>query len=36
MEIIIGKHNGFCSGVKRAVDKAEEIGKDGRLHASAK
>ncbi len=29
MEIIIGKHNGFCSGVKRAVDKAEEIGKDG-------
>lgn len=29
MEIIIGKNNGFCAGVKRAVDTAEKIGRDG-------
>ncbi|MBO7368833.1 MAG: bifunctional 4-hydroxy-3-methylbut-2-enyl diphosphate reductase/30S ribosomal protein S1 [Clostridia bacterium] len=29
MEIYIGKHNGFCAGVKRAVDMAEKIGKEG-------
>lgn len=29
MEIIIGKHNGFCAGVKRAVDTAETIGSVG-------
>ena len=27
--IIVGKHNGFCSGVKRAVDTAKRIGKEG-------
>ena len=27
--VIIGKHNGFCSGVKRAVDTAKSIGRDG-------
>ncbi len=29
MEIIIGKHSGFCAGVKRAVDTAKKIGGDG-------
>ena len=29
MEIKIGKYNGFCAGVKRAVDTAEKIGGDG-------
>ena len=29
MEVIIGKHNGFCAGVKRAVDTAERIGREG-------
>lgn len=29
MEIIIGKHNGFCSGVKKAVDKTKEVGRLG-------
>ena len=29
MEIVIGKYNGFCAGVKRAVDTAEKIGKTG-------
>ena len=28
MEIYIGKYNGFCAGVKRAVDTAERIGKE--------
>ena len=29
MEVYIGKYNGFCAGVKRAVDTAEKIGKEG-------
>ncbi len=29
MEITIAKHSGFCSGVKRAVDTAKKIGKEG-------
>ena len=29
MEIVIAKHSGFCVGVKRAVDTAEKLGKDG-------
>jgi len=27
--VILGKYNGFCSGVKRAVDTAKKIGKEG-------
>ena len=29
MEVIVGKYNGFCSGVKRAVETAKKIGKEG-------
>lgn len=32
MEIIKGKHLGFCSGVKRAVETAKLIGKEGKAY----
>ena len=29
MEIIVGKHNGFCKGVSRAVQTAERLSSEG-------
>jgi len=31
MRILVGKHSGFCFGVKRAVDMAQEEAKNGRV-----